>query len=270
MNIIPVNEDLHNAPHLDEFRLGKSSGSRANKLMPAGMPIKDTVIMFAESKGYKTTELAPTKADPSKVKQLSIEAITSQFTYSDIGELKALDSKKDEFYRLVAEKVARPITPNDYTDRLPEGHEFSMMARGHLLESEAIAAFEEKTGLKTLKRSVIWQSSDNPESILSPDAEIDGANEAVEVKAPDSHVIVRAYHENAFPKEYHWQRIKYFVTNEKLEKLYSVLYTDVMPALPIMIFELTREEVQEDIEQFRAFENSILIQANKLVEELSF
>lgn len=232
MKVIEISQ---NSEEWLEFRLGKSSGSRAGKLIPSPRMTK------------------------------ALEALTPE----ELGEYKADLEKKDEFYKLVAERVARPITPNDYVDRL-EGQKFSMMARGHILEPEALMAFEAQTGLKTIKRSVVWQSDDDPNSIISPDAEIEGKNEAVEVKCPDSHVIIRAWHEGQYPKEYKWQVVKYFSTNENLEKLHFVLYTDVMPALPILIFEIDREDVFGEIAEYIAFEQSILEQVNDMVEKLSF
>lgn len=227
---IPQNEEAW-----FEFRKGKSSGSRGQKLMPSPRMTK------------AMSDLEP----------------------EELGRYKASLPKKDEFYRLVAEEVARPITPNDYEDRL-NGQKYSMMARGHILEPEAIKAFEAHTGLKTLERSVVWQRDGCERSILSPDAEIESDTEAVEVKCPDSHVIIRAWDEQEYPSEYKWQVVKYFVTNEKLQKLHFVLYTDVMPSLPILIFEIKREDILKEIIEYTAFEDSILRQASELVERLSF
>lgn len=218
-----------------EFKRGKAGGSRANKLMPS----------------------------PRMTKAIQ------ELTPDELGRYKAGLPKKDEFYKLVAEQVARPITPNDYEDRL-NGERFSMMARGHILEPEAKLAFTEKTGIKLNGRSIVWQSDYSENSILSPDGEVIGQNAAAEIKCPDTHVIIRAYDENQYPQEYKWQVVKYFVTNEKLEKLYFILYTDVMPALPILIFEINREEVLKEIEEYRAFEAEILKQANDLAARLAF
>lgn len=255
-----------------EFKLGKAGGSDASKLLPKVQPPKDLTAEYVARLGLKTSEPTPTKSDPDKEKSLSVEAMLSQLTQAQLGVLKALQPKKDEFYRLIAERVARPITPNDYEDRL-NGQKFSMMARGHILEPEAIALFEEKTGKKTDKGCVVWQRDDNPNSILSPDAPITTngkATEAVEVKCPDSHVMIRAWHEKAYPEEYEEQALKYFVNNDDLETLYLTLYTDVIPALPILIFEIRRKDVKDDIEMYRAFEDEILRQADELAAKLAF
>ena len=145
-----------------------------------------------------------------------------------------------------------------------------MMARGHILEQEAIQEFTKRTGKVVIGTSVVWERDDNPNSILSPDATIDFDKEAVEIKCLDSHRMIRAYDENKYPQEYHEQIVKYFIVNEKLEELHFVMYTDVMPALSYLQFDIKREEIENDIRELRAFEDEILKQVDKLSEELAF
>lgn len=250
---------LQNSPEWDEYRKGKIGGSKLGKLYSRIMPSKQLILGFAESRGYEVNPKS------------KIEDIVSQFTWHEIGELKSLQPDKDEFYRILAERVARPITLNDYD--MPEGVAPSMMNRGHLLEPEAIALFEKTTGKKVDTQDIVWESDFNQSVYVSPDGSIekDGKyTEAVEVKCPDTHVILRAWHEGKYPDEYREQVRQYFIVNDDLEKLYFVLYTDVMPALPIVIFEVTREEVKDDIEEFTAFETEKVKQLEALVERLTF
>jgi len=194
--------------------------------------------------------------------------VVEMLTLEDIGFIKAQGDKKDAFYKLVAERVARDITPNDYEDRL-NGKKFSMMERGHILEAEAIAEFEKRNNIKVNVESVVWQRDNNEDSILSPDAVI-GEKYAVEVKCFDSHRMIRAFDENKYPSECHEQIVKYFINNELLDLLHFVMYTDVMPALPYLQFDIKREDVEQDIIELTAFEDAILVQVNQLSERLSF
>lgn len=240
-----------------EFRKGKSGGSGLHDLYPARTITREVAKEYLEIKGITI--------DPKAKASDVVEMLTAE----DIGTIKALGDKKDAFYKLVAERISRPITPNDYEDKL-DGQAFSMMARGHILEQEAIQEFTKRTGKVVIGTSVVWERDDNPNSILSPDATIDFDKEAVEIKCLDSHRMIRAYDENKYPQEYHEQIVKYFIVNEKLEELHFVMYTDVMPALSYLQFDIKREEIENDIRELRAFEDEILKQVDKLSEELAF
>lgn len=241
------------------FRLGKSSGSTFKDLYSTRTITREVAKDYLENKGY---EVNP--------KEKASDVIAS-LTPEDIGAIKADGDKKDQFYKMVAEQVARPITPNDYEDRL-NGQAFSMMARGHILEDEIIAEFEKRNKVKvksTKDECVVWERDDNPQSIFSPDGEV---NEewSMEAKAPDSHKIIRAWHENQCPQEYYAQAVKAFVTNDKLKRHSVCLGTDVMPSLPFIQFDIYREDIEDDIAEYKAFEDAILEQVNELVERLSF
>jgi len=253
MKVIKIQQ---NTEEWSEFRKGKSGGSSLHSLYPSRTITREIAKYYLEAKGIEVE----TKAKAGEV----VDMLTAE----DIGHIKADGDKKDGYYKLVAERIARPITPNDYEDRL-DGKKFTMMARGHILEDEAIKEFEKRTGKKVNDESVIWQRDDNPDSIVSPDAAI-GDTEAVEVKAFDSHRIIRAYDEEKYPEECHEQVVKYFMVNEKLETLYFVMYTDVMPSLPYLQFDIKRKDVESDIVELRAFENNILIQVNELAGKLAF
>jgi len=245
-----------NTEEWTEFRKGKSGGSALHALYPSGSITREVAKNYIESRGVFV--------DPKAKAGAVVEMLTAE----DIGIIKAAQDKKDGFYKLVAERIARPITPNDYEDRL-NGKKFTMMARGHILEEEAVREFEKRNKVKVDEESIIWQRDDNPDSIVSPDASI-GDTRAVEVKAFDSHRLIRAYDENKYPSECHEQVVKYFIVNEKLETLHFVMYTDVMPSLPYLQFDIKREDVVEDIAELKAFEDAILIQVNELSGRLAF
>jgi hypothetical protein len=243
-----------------EFRDGKSGGSEFSKLYPKANPKKEIV------------EGALKKAGLIYDSKQSVDTLLGLLTPEQKGEVKASQDWKDEVYKLIAQRVARPITPNDYADEL-NGQPFSMMARGHILEPQAVAMFEGVTGLKADEDCVVWVRDDNENSYVSPDAAVTkrGVVEiSAEMKCPDSHVIIRAWHENKYPEDYHHQAIKHFIVNKGLKKHYICLFTDVMPALPFVMFCIERKDVENEIRELEAFENAILQQVAELTEKLAF
>lgn len=249
-----------------EFRKGKSGGSEFKDLWSADYPLKSKIIEYLE----KEHPLSP--AD----KRLKVEDLADMLEPSELAMLKIDQTPKPRYYRMIAERVARPITPNDYTDRL-DGQPFSMMARGHILEPEALEAFEQKTGKKLDEDSVVWVSDWDENIYISPDGTItdkDGkVREAVEVKCLDSHKVVEAYLTKHIPSEYKPQIVKYFVVNEDLETLYFVIYTDVIPGLELQIFEIKRDEVAQRVNEAKTFEQIIMKSLDrdvKKIERLGF
>lgn len=239
-----------------EFRLGKSGGSGLGALYPSRVITREVAKEFLEANGQYVD------------KKLKAGEVIDMLTAEEIGQIKAQGDKKDGYYKLIAERIARPVTPNDYEDRL-NGQKFTMMARGHILEQEAVVEFEKRNNIKVDEGSVVWQREDNENSIVSPDATI-GTKRAVEVKAFDTHRIIRAFDENHYPDECHEQVVKYFIVNPELEVLHFVMYTDVMPALPYLQFDVVRDDVKDDINELRAFEDAILEQVSELSERLAF
>lgn len=249
-----------------EFRKGKSGGSEFKDLWTPGLPLKAKIIEKLE----EFQELPP--AD----KKLTAGELAKMLEPSELAALKLEQNPRPRFYDIIAERVARPITPNDYADRL-NGETFSMMARGHILEPEALAAFAEKTGKKLDEDSCVWISDDDDNIYISPDGTITGKDgvcrEAVEVKCLGSDAIVEAYLTGKPPKEYEAQIIKYFVVNKDLETLHFVMYTDVIPGLELQIFDINRIDVEPKIEEAREFEKAVMkliAQAVEKIEGLGF
>jgi len=249
-----------------EFRKGKSGGSEFKELWTPGYPLKAKMIEYLEKNGQK---LSP----EDKKTSASVAALLEPY---ELAMLKLEQDPRPRFYDIIAERVARPITPNDYADRL-NGEPFSMMARGHILEPEALAMFAEKTGKKLDKDSVVWISDDDENIYISPDGTITDkkgkCKEAVEVKCLGSDAVVEAYLTGKPPKEYDAQIIKYFVVNQDLETLHFVIYTDVIPGLEMQIFDIHRKDVEPRIEDAREFEKAVMkliADAAEKIERLSF
>lgn len=230
-----------------ELRKGKSGGSQFKDLYIPGLPLKSKIV----------AKLEEFQSLPAADKKLTVKELAGMLEPSELVELKLEMDPKKQYCEMIAERVARPITPNDYVDEL-NGEPFSMMARGHILEPKAIAAFEEKTGKKCDEDSVVWVSDYDENAYISPDGCItdeDGkVTEAVEVKCLSSPEIVEAYLTDEYPKEYQPQVLKCFMVNDDLEVLHFAMYTGLIPGLELQIFDIKREEVADQIEEARTFE----------------
>ena len=249
-----------------EFRKGKSGGSEFKDLWIPGLPLKSRIIAKLEEENPLSPE----------DKRATVDELAGMLEPSELAELKLEGEPKKHFYEIVADRVARPVTPNDYEDKL-NGEPFTMMARGHILEPEAIAAFEEKTGKKVDEDSVVWVSDYDPNAYVSPDGAItdkDGkVREALEVKCLNSAEVIKCFAENHYPKDYEPQVLKYFMVNEDLETLHFIVYTDLIPGLEIQIFDINRNEVEDRLAEAEAFEKASLKRIDELatkIEELSF
>lgn len=194
------------------------------------------------------------------------------------------EALKDQFFVMLAERVARPMTPNDYADKVPDGVVFSWAVRGHILEPEAAEAFAKKYG-KVLGDGKVWASDDTYNSYVSPDRVITSADgkirEAVEIKCLSSEKVLKVWWDKmhledwqsdfwAIPSnEYKAQVLKYFMINDDLETLYWVVYTDLIPKLELQVLEIKRLDVMSWIEEARMVEKHYLDEldeAEKLLE----
>ena len=249
-----------------EFRKGKSGGSEFKNLWIPGLPLKAKIIERLE----RENPLSP------EDKRCTVQELAGMLEPSELAELKLEAEPKKHFYEIVADRVARPVTPNDYEDRL-NGEPFTMMARGHILEPESIAAFEEKTGKKVDEDSVVWVSDYDENAYVSPDGAITGKDgkvrEACEVKCLSSAEVIKCFDDHCYPKEYEPQVLKYFMVNEDLETLHFIIFTDLIPGLELQVFDINRNDVEERLAEARAFEKASLKRIDELaskIEGLSF
>lgn len=246
-----------------DFHEGRISGSSAKDYSSVRYIPKAELVEFAESKGYEFP------------KNLTMDNIKSMLTEDELNELYANVQINDSIYKLIAQRIAKPINPNDYADRVPEGATYSAMLRGQILEDEARELISEKLGKKIIPGRV-WQSEENEYMICSPDGEIvddtGKVSEAVEIKCLDSWKVVKAYYEKHPPLDYEAQIIQYFLVNENLQKLYFCIYSDVFtnPDLGLQIFELKREDYREKIELTGRVQNATLGLVEREVQKLMF
>lgn len=246
-----------------DFHEGRISGSSAKDYSSVRYIPKTELVEFAESKGYEFP------------KNLTMDNIKAMLTEDELNELYANVQINDSIYKLIAQRIAKPINPNDYADRIPEGATYSAMLRGQILEEEARDLISEKLG-KQIIPGRVWQSDVNEYMICSPDGEIvddtGKVSEAVEIKCLDSWKVVKAYYEKHPPLDYEAQIIQYFLVNENLQKLYFCIYSDVFtnPDLELQIFELKREDYREKIELTGRVQNATLGLVEREVQKLMF
>lgn len=242
-----------------DFHEGRISGSSAKDYSSVRYIPKAELVEFAQSKGHDFP------------KNLTMDNIKAMLTEDELNELYANVQINDSIYKLIAQRIAKPINPNDYADRIPEGATYSAMLRGQILEDEARELISEKLGKKIIPGRV-WQSEENEYMICSPDGEFEDETEAVEIKCLDSWKVVKAYYEKHPPSEYKPQILQYFVVNDKLKKLYFCIYSDVFtnPELGLQIFEVNREDYKEEIEIVKRVENATLELVEKEVQKLMF
>lgn len=246
-----------------DFHEGRISGSSAKDYSSVRYIPKVELVEFAESKGYEFP------------KNLTMDNIRAMLTEDELNELYANVQINDSIYKLIAQRIAKPINSNDYADRIPEGATYSAMLRGQILEDEARELISEKLG-KQIIPGRVWQSEENEYMICSPDGEIvddtGKVSEAVEIKCLDSWKVVKAYYEKHPPLDYEAQIIQYFLVNENLQKLYFCIYSDVFtnPDLGLQIFELKREDYREKIELTGRVQNATLGLVEREVQKLMF
>ena len=244
-----------------DFHEGRISGSSAKDYSSVRYIPKAELVEFAESKGYDFP------------KNLTMDNIKAMLTEDELNELYANVQINDSI--LIAQRIAKPINPNDYAHRIPEGATYSAMLRGQILEEEARELISEKLG-KQIIPGRVWQSDVNEYMICSPDGEIvddtGKVSEAVEIKCLDSWKVVKAYYEKHPPLDYEAQIIQYFLVNENLQKLYFCIYSDVFtnPDLGLQIFELKREDYREKIELTGRVQNATLGLVEREVQKLMF
>jgi len=167
-------------------------------------------------------------------------------------------NKKIGFYELIADRLATEEPEEDPRER------------GHRLEDVAIAEFEKLTK-KKVKQVGLCISDENENIALSPDGLIGKNNEeAVEVKCLNSAKHLQTYFEQEIPSEYHEQAMQYFIVNEKLKKLYFVMFDPRITVKPIHWIEIKREDVKDEIEFLRDYQTQVLEEVEALITNLTF
>lgn len=166
-------------------------------------------------------------------------------------------NKKIGFYELIAERLGIP----------PEDE--NAMSRGTRLECEAVDAFKAVSGKEVDTSLVIWTREDNESIALSPDGFI-GETEAVEVKCLSSARHIEAFLTQQVPDEYEFQKIQYFIVNDKLQTLYFCFYDPRLLAKPFFYLTITRDDVLEDVDTYLQYQMDTLKEVDEIVNNLTF
>ena len=119
------------------------------------------------------------------------------------------------------------------------------MQRGIDLEPLAIQEYSNITGHE-VDHPCLIQSSEWPILMMSPDGYI-GTTGAVEIKCPKTKNHIKYIRQGKIPNEYKEQIWAYFMVNPDLQWLDFVSYDPRLTKKPIWILHITREQVQEDV-----------------------
>lgn len=204
-----------------------------------------------------------------------------KITGSKSKQLKPLSRGTDRtpqgFWQLLAEKLA--VAPDGEKD----------MDRGQRLEKDALEILAAKENLDINLDPGMWVSDDSDDLAVSPDGSenTDTPTWAAEVKCLSSanhlkHVIkdsrARAKEEYSpihhVPDDaksaYREQVVQYFVVNEKLQRLYFVLYDDRIALDKYMhhVIVIERSQIEAEIAEQKRTQLETLAEINNLIEEL--
>lgn len=182
-----------------------------------------------------------------------------KITGSRLGDvvLKRGTEPKIAFYELIAEKIA--IAPDDENE----------MARGSRLEPEAMQKFSELLKKKINTDLVIWQRDDNQNIAISPDGFI-SETEAVETKCLSSAKHIKAFLTQKIPDEYEFQKLQYFIVNDKLKKLHFVFYDPRVLVKELFYITFERKDLKNEIKQYLEYQNKLLTEVDEIVNKLTY
>lgn len=142
------------------------------------------------------------------------------------------------------------------------------MQRGIDLEPLAIREYESITG-NSVTRYGLLQSDELPILCQSPDGYV-GIEGAIEVKCPKTKTHVKYIRQGKIPNDYKEQVWTYFMVNPNLKWLDFISYDPRLAKKPIWVLRVTRDDVQDDVnnawESLMAFNEKYM----RLKEELFF
>ncbi len=190
-----------------------------------------------------------------------MEARKTKITGTRLKEIVVLKGtkKKKGFYEQIAERLA---------DSRPEDE--NKMERGHELEIEAIELCEKELKKKFNHDLVIWERDDNSSISISPDAFLEDLTEAIEVKCLNSADHIKAVIEKEYPSDHKFQVYQYFIVNDELKKLHFVMHDPSLTVHPYVRFEIKREDIQKEINEYLEYQRKELEEIDAIVKELSF
>ncbi len=188
-----------------------------------------------------------------------LEARKCKITGSRLKDIITLrgTGKKIGYYELIAERLALPPNGDNPIDR------------GHELEAEAIERFKKETNKNVDTSLVIWTREEDENIAISPDGFI-GETEAVEVKCLSSAKHIEALLTQEIPSEYEFQKLQYFIVNDKLQTLYFCFYDPRLSVKDFFFITISRKDVLSDIEKYLIYQRGVLEEVNEIVNSLTF
>lgn len=172
--------------------------------------------------------------------------------------------KKLGYYELIAERLS--VSEEDFDGYIPNE---TPMDRGTRLQKIALEEFSKQTGKKIDDKLVLWVRDDNESIAISPDGTVIGEEAAIETKCLASARHVEAYLTQAVPDEYEFQKLQYFIVNEKLQTLYFAFYDPRIPAIQFFFLKIERKEIEEDIKTYLEYQRTVLKEVEEIVLKLS-
>lgn len=168
--------------------------------------------------------------------------------------------KREGWFTLIAENLSiRSDSENEYE---------KPMDRGNRLEPEAIDKFTEKTGIEICKDRVILSRDDNENIANSPDGYSLDFKVEVETKCLGRGKHAEALLTNKIPKAFYYQNLQPFIVNEKLEILYFVMYDPRFIVNQLIIFEIKREELKDEIAEYLEVQRKALEEISEIIKKI--
>lgn len=232
-------------------RDGKITGTKLKEIASEALPLKADVVAACEAEKLEFK------------KTWTVGTLLDLLPAAKQAELKASMPKKLGFYEVLAEKIAR------------EKGDMKPMDRGNYLEPEARAAVAERLGEEVVEVGICMHD-DYDDISLSPDGLIykgKGKNKkplyAVEIKCLSTARHLQAMIEGRIPEDYKYQVLQYFIVIEELEVLHFAFYDPRIEGHELVIIEVERSEVQEEVEKWFKHQVSTLEEINLLAEKYS-
>lgn len=234
-------------------RLGKLTGTKAHGAITDGLPLKGDVLKKLEA------------TDIEFKKTWTVGTLFDLLPDEDQEELMRTMPKKIGFYEILAEKVAYQ----------PEDGDPKPIDRGVELEPIAREKVAEKLGEK-VEEVGICVSDLHDDIAVSPDGIIRKKTKgkehiyyAVEIKCLSTARHLQALIEDRIPTDYKHQVLQYFVVLEELEVLYFCFYDPRIVGHELVIKEVHRDEVAEEVEAYGQAQLAALKELDEWAVKLS-
>lgn len=232
-----------------EARLGKITGTKLKDVVDLTLPLKDDIIKALD------------ECDLEYKKSWTSQTLLDLLPEHKQRELMEKKPKKIGFYEILAEKIAHQPNPDD-----PKP-----IDRGTQLEPEA----REKVALhldEKVEEVGFCRSDVHPDIAVSPDGIIKKKGKvvyAVEIKCLSTARHLQALIEQRIPEDYKYQVLQYFIVMEDLEVLYFSFYDPRVVGHELVVLEVHRDEVADDVEKHLNYQKQVLEEIDRLAEKYS-